>query len=103
MIPAPWQFALLALGAYRLWRLIGIDEITAPIRDRITGRRTYARNPKGYREWLDKLIACPWCAGFWVTLAVWGCWQWHPHVVLVTLSPFALNAVVGLVTRNLDA
>ena len=28
MIPSPWEFALLALAAYRLWRLIADDDIT---------------------------------------------------------------------------
>jgi hypothetical protein len=103
VIPAPWSFALLALGAFRIWRLIGIDEITAPIRDRITGRRQYHSEPSLYREWLDKLLACPWCLGFYVAVAVWACWSVWPHWTLVVCAPFALSAVVGLVSKNLDA
>lgn len=103
MIPAPWHFALLALGAYRLWRLVAVDEITATVRDRVTGRDTHRSNPAGYNMRLDRLIGCAWCAGFWVSLAVWGCWQWQPHLTLLVAVPFAINAVVGLVTKNLDA
>jgi hypothetical protein len=106
VIPAPWTFALLALAAYRLWRLIGIDEITAPIRDRVTGRLWASGEDtrwERYHPTLDKLIGCPWCLGAWVSLAATLAWWIWPHATLIACVPFAVSAVVGLVTKNLDA
>lgn len=114
MIPAPWQFALLALAAYRFTRLIGWDVITRPAREAVIGRYEEGSGKKArdtergrklgsYRRKLDEFVHCPFCLGFWVSLSVWGAWSWQPHWMLVVCIPFALNAVVGLVTRTLDA
>lgn len=114
MIPAPWQFALLALAAYRLTRLVGWDVITRPAREALIGRyeegsgkkaRDTERGKKlrGYRRKLDEFVHCPFCMGFWVSLALWLAWSASPHWTLVAASPFAINAAVGLVTKNLDA
>jgi hypothetical protein len=34
---APWEFVLVALGAYRLWRIFARDTITADLRETVTG------------------------------------------------------------------
>jgi hypothetical protein len=52
---------LVALAAYRLWRLVGQDDITEP-----------------FRFWLERLpwvwplhlVTCGWCAGTWTALGV---------------------------------
>jgi hypothetical protein len=49
---------VIGLVSYRLWRLIGADLITAPLRERITW------------PWMAELVACPWCLGTWLTIAV---------------------------------
>lgn len=85
MIPSPWEAALIALAAYRLWRLIAEDEITDPLRDRLLGN-----------EWASKLVECPWCLGAWVTAGWWGAWWAWPDALVVAV-PFALSAAVGLV------
>lgn len=114
MIPAPWQFVLLALAAYRLTRLIGWDVITRPIRETVVGRyeegsgkkardTERGRKLRSYRRKLDEFIHCPFCLGFWVSVALWLVWSWQPHWTLIALTPFALNAAVGLTTKNLDA
>lgn len=79
---------LLALGsALRLTRLAVTDTITQPFRNAIAMR--YARasalqshsyeDPKRARRvtrranawlWLVQLFECPWCIGFWISLAV---------------------------------
>jgi hypothetical protein len=104
VIPAPWQFVLLALAAYRAWRLIGIDDITAGLRDRVIGRTLYetGSDPDAYRPTLDKLIGCPWCLGAWIALAVTAAWWAAPHWTLIVCVPFAVSAAVGLVSKNLD-
>jgi hypothetical protein len=87
MIPAPWEFALLALAAWRLWLLIAEDTITEPARRRfVTGHR-----------WREDLIECPYCLGAWISFAwVAAFWLW-PHGTLVAAVPLAVSAAVGVV------
>lgn len=57
----------------------------------------------GYsRPTLAHLVHCPFCLGWWVTLACWVGFQASPHWALVALSPFALAGAVGLVGKDLD-
>lgn len=59
-----WLTIALALGlAARLTRLITLDTITQPIRDRLKG-------------FLAALIECPWCSGVWVAVPVGLSWLW---------------------------
>lgn len=114
MIPSPWQFVLLALAAYRLTRLIGWDVITRPAREALVGRyekgsgkqardTELGRKLGTYHRKLDEFVHCPYCMGFWCSLALWFAWWWQPHWTLVMCVPFAINAIVGLTTKNLDA
>jgi len=103
VIPSPFAFVLLSLAAYRVWRLCAVDDITAPVRDRLTGRVYASEQPGRYRLGLDKFVGCPWCAGFWVAVAVWAVWSWQPHWTLAAAAPFAVSAMVGLIAKNLDA
>lgn len=54
------------------------------------------------RPLLAHLVHCPFCLGWWVTLACWGGFELWPHGALVALSPFALAGAVGLVGKDLD-
>jgi hypothetical protein len=54
------------------------------------------------RYYLSKLLRCPWCAGWWISLATWLAWEAWPHAVMVGAAPFAISAVVGLTAKNLD-
>lgn len=57
----------------------------------------------GYdRPTLAHLVHCPFCLGWWVTLACWTGFEFSPHWALVALSPFALAGAVGLVGKDLD-
>ena len=47
-------------------------------------------------------LTCPWCLGFWVSVALWLAWLEWPRATLVAVTPFAISAVVGLVVKNLD-
>lgn len=113
MIPTPWTFVLLALASYRLTRLVGWDVITRPPRTAIIRRleegsakqardRTKGRRLPGYRPHLDDFVHCPFCQGWWTGLAVWGAWLLWPRFITIAAVPWALNAVVGLVTKTLD-
>lgn len=55
---------VLAAGlAARLTRLITLDTITQPIRNRLTGL-------------VAALVECPWCTGVWTAAAVGLSWHW---------------------------
>lgn len=127
-VPGPWAFALLALAAFRLYRLAARDTITEPLRDAVSypdetavtldgPRRVELASVKPDRIEVDvapdlvkplrvyaaTLIRCHWCLGWWTSLAVWGVWLAWPHAALVAAAPWALSAVVGLASKNLDA
>jgi hypothetical protein len=52
-------FVVVSLAAARLTRVFNIDEIAAPLRTWIIGR--YGEHSKP-----GKIVACYWCAGFWI-------------------------------------
>lgn len=112
MIPSWWQFAIIALGAYRLTRLLGWDD-WPPIykaREWLLGEKwfypsqTNVHPPRvAYdRPLLAKLFHCPFCLGWWVSLACWGSWLAFPHFTVIALTPWALSGAVGLLAKNLD-
>lgn len=99
-IPDWWEFAILGLGAFRIWRLIAVDTITEPLRDRVFRMAEYkSGNEERYRFKLDEFVSCPWCFGWWIVLATWALWQIWPHGVVVALTPFALSTVVGFLAK----
>ncbi|MES2179862.1 MAG: DUF1360 domain-containing protein [Gemmatimonadota bacterium] len=91
-IPNWWAFLLLVLAAYRTWRLLALDTITDPIRHRFVRAESKT----------EEFLQCPYCFGFWVTLAWWLAWVAWPHWSLVVATPFALSAVVALIGARLD-
>lgn len=112
-VPAPWQFVLLTLAAYRLLRFVSWDSITEPVRALVTGRHETgpgadARNSRvgkrtrAYRPKVDEFIHCPFCMSWWLCVAGFLAWQWWPHAVLVLAVPWAASGVVGLISKTLD-
>ena len=105
-IPSWYPLVLLALAAFRTWRLLALDVVL----DR--PRRYVTRTPQNWREGqptpagvhfgLAEFIECPWCLGFWVTLAWWGAWEAWPHTTEIVAAPFALTAIVGAVAHGLS-
>ncbi len=93
MIPSPWEFALIALAVFRLWKLVAEDNILDRPREYLLTR--YKR--------LEDLVECPWCLGFWITVGWWVAWLVWPHAAVVAAVPFALSATVGAVAHFLDA
>lgn len=98
MVPGPWEFALLALAAFRLTRLIGWDVFppVERVRDRVT-------RWSGEAGLVTELLACPFCLGAWISLAVYLAWWAAPRPTLAVATVAALSAVVGLVAKTLDA
>jgi hypothetical protein len=112
MIPTPWVAAVLALGAFRLVRLVGWDDFPLALRLRrwATGETVYRTPTEGRerdlyrytRPTLEHFLTCPFCVGFWISLAVYGSWLVTPTWTTYALAPFALSAAVGLTAKNLD-
>lgn len=110
-VPAGVELVILALGAYRLTRFLGWDEWPpiAALRTWATGwrvpRHDEGPDPVLVRQrpaWLDQLFSCPFCLGWWVSLAVAVTWYVSPTFAVVALLPWALSGAVGLLAKNLD-
>lgn len=54
------------------------------------------------RPTLAHLVHCPFCLGWWVSLAAYASWNLTPAWTLWLIAPFALSGAVGLLARNLD-
>lgn len=87
-----WLTIVLALGlAVRITRLITLDVITQPIRDRLSG-------------FLGALVECPWCTGVWVAVPVglsWWAWSgqtwWQVSALIGTIAwASGAGAAVGM-------
>lgn len=120
MIPHPLPLLVLALAGYRLMRLAGWDTFPLAVktRDWLTGAQEFrsgttnamlgqtADQPeieiRHKRPALAHFIACPFCLGFWLNLAVYLAWIFEPRWTLYAAAPLALSAFTGLVSRNLD-
>lgn len=121
MIPHPWVALVLALGACRVTRLVGWDDLPPIVRVRawVTGQRwqtTSASVNAGMgltneptervavyrRPLLAHFIACPYCQGFWVCVLVYVAWLLAPTETVYGLAPFALSTFVGTWARMLD-
>jgi hypothetical protein len=57
----PFEFVLVVLAATRATRLVTADTIADGVRDRITDGR----------QWWSDLLSCPYCAGWWLSLATY--------------------------------
>jgi hypothetical protein len=85
----PLAAVLVALAAFRLTRLIQRDTILDGPRKAVMDRH--------YADRIGELLNCPWCLGFWVSVAVVLAATvlprklWEPVVVAL-----AASAVVGL-------
>lgn len=126
-----WLELVLLIGAaYRLTRLVAWDDLTHPLRTVTTGlsdrehaelagyvdrqindgqRDPFTTEPENMpvgrgRFYLSRLLRCPWCVGFWISLTVAAVaaaadvypWAWTPAVALTT------SAAVGFTAKWLD-
>jgi hypothetical protein len=89
-VPDWWTVALLALAAFRVFHLLAFDTILDSIRHRLVK----AESPQ------EEFLQCPWCTGFWVTLAWFLASEAWPHGSLVVAAPFAISAVLALVASH---
>lgn len=80
---------LIALAAFRLWRLAALDGITETPRERV-----YTHTP----AWVEDLVQCPHCLGSWLAFGV--TWLTDATIgleapVLVALAAAALVGFIG--------
>lgn len=85
---------LMALAAYRLYRLFSIDEFP-PIAD--TRRWIHARLKRRFGEEWAHGMKCPWCAGFWWSIAVVLAVNAVTSIRLPVLTVLAVSCLVGLI------
>jgi hypothetical protein len=94
-VPNWYELLLLAAAAFRTWKLIGDDTILDWPRKRSHELAFKLGGPKAKDYW-ETLLECPWCAGFWISIAWWGAWEAWPHGTLIATVPLAISAAVGL-------
>lgn len=93
-ILAVWILGTLA--AYRLWRLLALDDLPGIAEARGVAER---RLPD---RWADAIV-CPWCLGFWCCLLVFVAADVAGvNVPAPILQVAAASTVVGLIGANLD-
>lgn len=96
---------VLALAGHRVARIIGWDSITQRPRQRFLGydddgkRNRWPRD----RKRLGEFIHCPWCQGFWLSVAFYAAWREWPHGVWWVAGPLAVSSLIGVYTTHLDA
>jgi len=79
-----------ALAAYRLTRLATQDTLPAAV-----AFRNWVR--KDWPAWGSELIDCPWCFGFWVSVATAVVRRLFPRTWRMVSRPLAISAAVGLI------
>jgi hypothetical protein len=82
----PLQFILMVLAAYRVWHLGALDTI-------LDAPRTWLEE---HSVKLSDFITCPWCAGFWISIATVLVVDAFSSVELPVLQMIAVSGAVGL-------
>lgn len=110
--PGALELLLLGFAAFRFWKLLADDAITARLRWRLLGVRDDDDLPelddpllsKGERRqaYVATLVRCPWCLGSHVALAWWLAWCAWPHGTLVAAGALAVMAAVGVLASVVD-
>lgn len=92
----------IGLAAFRIYRIAGVDAITEPFH----GRLNASRNPVG--RWFSDLVSCPWCIGWWASLALttlgwWaGLFTWA-EAIPITLAASTVCGVTGSIENRLQS
>ena len=103
--PEPWEFALLTLAIYRVWRLLSQDTLLDRPRAWLLGGEPPpggASDPPGYRGTLAYWLLCPYCCGAWITLGWWLAWLAWPDGTVIAAAPWALSGAVAVFAAHLD-
>ncbi len=102
----PWEFALVALAAWRTFHLLAWDSILDRPRAWVIAACDKPTRPLGEAFWSKKtedFIECTFCLGFWVALA-WVVAFWvTPNWAIIVAVPLAVSASVSLMQIVADA
>jgi hypothetical protein len=97
-----WLAEVLVVGAaaYYLWYLVGQAELTQPVRDRVFGLTPHLRSTGWLKQWLWKLVTCPWCLGAWIaiglsTLSTLAGWTSTPWLLLALSSATTVGIIAN--------
>ena len=90
------HFIVLALLVYRVTRVIVIDHVLTPLRERIWDKF----NPED--SYIGYFFTCPWCVSLWVSLVVIIFYAFFPSTLFIIGCIFSLSAIAGLITARLD-
>jgi len=104
-IPNWFEFALLSLAAYRVFRLLSEDTVLDRPREYVVGLSGWTEGrptPPGYRVRLAEFLLCSSCFGFWISVAWWLSYQLWEYGTVVAAVPFAISTVVIAVASLLN-
>lgn len=90
---------LMSLAAYRVWRLLALDDLPPLVKARTRFQDAIAERHGD--DWADG-IACPFCSGFWVSLVVVVVTASIHPVPLPALQVLAVSAIVGFLGMKLE-
>lgn len=111
---------MLALGIFRLCRIIGWDDFPPLVRARawVVGARQTTRGSTNTRMGITNepivkeveyarpvlahFLSCAYCTGFWISLAAYGAWRAWPRATLTGAFVLALSGAVGIIATRLD-
>lgn len=101
------RLAVQAAAAYRITRLLQEDQLPPlpALRRRMMWFATHGdqESTKGrVQQELIYMVNCPWCLGFWVSVAVLVADSIAPRLWRPLATALALSAVVGLARTKLD-
>ena len=89
VIPDWYELLLLGLAAWRSYQFVGEDTIADKPREWVTKRS----------EYIETMIECPYCAGFWIALLWWGAFQLWEHGSIVVAAAVAVTALVPIIEK----
>jgi hypothetical protein len=96
----PFAFVILALAAFRIQRIFTTDSwyLTQGFRRYLDRRAAPAQKANQQNFWTEiaELFSCPWCFGFWTSIAVIAEFTFLSVVPLWVYTGFAISAVVGM-------
>lgn len=100
-MPSLAVVVVLAFATFRLARLVAIDSLTLPFRERIYDFAWTGEFPDGsarpepvarapWRTYVYELVTCPHCIGVWWAIAVYCAWRWGGDVALGIIAVIAI-------------
>ncbi len=101
------RLAVQAAAAYRITRLIQEDQLPPLpwLRDKMATAQVgidFSKNRGKLQDQMIYMVNCPWCLGFWVSVAVLAADAIAPRVWRPLATALALSAAVGLARTRLD-